>query len=118
MKSCKLVTNACRGCRERGTSPHTAGRNISCLQPLQKTGRSFLKRLIYLPYDLAILLSHPVVFDSINPQTAARQAPLSMGICQARILDWVAMPSSKVSSQPRFPTLQMDSFLGITQTKP
>ena len=29
------------------------------------------------------------------------QAPLSMGILQARILEWVAMPSSKVSSQPR-----------------
>ena len=28
--------------------------------------------------------------------TVARQAPLSMGILQARILEWVAMPSSKV----------------------
>ena len=33
--------------------------------------------------------------------TAARQAPLSMGILQARILEWVAMPSSRGSSQPR-----------------
>ena len=31
----------------------------------------------------------------------ARQAPLSMGILQARILEWVAMPSSRGSSQPR-----------------
>ena len=30
--------------------------------------------------------------------TATHQAPLSMGILQARILEWVAMPSS---SQPR-----------------
>ena len=29
------------------------------------------------------------------------QAPLSMGILQARILKWVAMPSSRGSSQPR-----------------
>ena len=29
------------------------------------------------------------------------QAPLSMGILQARILEWVAMPSSRGSSQPR-----------------
>ena len=28
-------------------------------------------------------------------------APLSMGILQARVLDWVAMPSSRRSSQPR-----------------
>ena len=33
--------------------------------------------------------------------TVARQAPLSMGILQARILEWAAMPSSRVSSQPR-----------------
>ena len=29
------------------------------------------------------------------------QAPLSLGILQARILEWVAMPSSRGSSQPR-----------------
>ena len=29
------------------------------------------------------------------------QAPLSMGILQARILEWVAMPFSRESSQPR-----------------
>ena len=33
--------------------------------------------------------------------TVARQAPLSMGILQARILEWVAMLSSRGSSQPR-----------------
>ena len=37
----------------------------------------------------------------VTPWTIARQAPLSMGILQARILDWVAMPSSSRSSQPR-----------------
>ena len=31
----------------------------------------------------------------------ARQAPLSMDILQARILEWVAMPFSRGSSQPR-----------------
>ena len=36
-----------------------------------------------------------------TPWTVARQAPLSMGILQARILEWVAMPSSRGSSQPR-----------------
>ena len=30
----------------------------------------------------------------------ARQAPLSMGILQVRILEWVAMPSSGGSSRP------------------
>ena len=33
--------------------------------------------------------------------TVARQALLSVGILQARILEWVAMPSSRESSEPR-----------------
>ena len=36
-----------------------------------------------------------------TPWTAALQAPLSMGIFQARILEWVALPSSRGSSQQR-----------------
>ena len=35
------------------------------------------------------------------PWTVAHQAPLSMGILQARILEWVAMLSSRGSSEPR-----------------
>ena len=46
--------------------------------------------------------------------TEACQAPLSMGILQARILEWVAMSASRGSSQPRdrtrSPTLQVDSL--------
>ena len=36
-----------------------------------------------------------------TPGTVALQAPLSMGILQARILEWIAMPSSWGTSQPR-----------------
>ena len=36
-----------------------------------------------------------------TPRTVACQVPLSMGILQARILEWVAMLSSRGSSQPR-----------------
>ena len=43
--------------------------------------------------------SHVWLF--VIPWTVAHQVPLSMGILQARILEWVAMPSSKGSSQPR-----------------
>ena len=34
-------------------------------------------------------------------RTALCQAPLSLGILQARILEWVVVPSSRESSQPR-----------------
>ena len=44
-------------------------------------------------------LSH--VRLSGTPWTVAHQAPLSMGILQARILEWLAIPSSRGSSQPR-----------------
>ena len=47
------------------------------------------------------VLSRSVVSDSVTPWTAARQSPLSLGILQARILEWVAMPSSRGSSQLR-----------------
>ena len=38
---------------------------------------------------------------SATPWTVACQDPLSMGIHQTRILEWVAMSSSRGSSQPR-----------------
>ena len=47
------------------------------------------------------VLSRSVVSDSATPCTVGRQAPLSMEFLQARILEWVAMASSRGSSQPR-----------------
>ena len=41
--------------------------------------------------------SRPILCGSM---ACSRQVPLSMRILQARILEWVAMPSSRVSSQP------------------
>jgi len=46
------------------------------------------------------VLSHSVVSDFVTSWTVACQAPLSMGILQARILEWVTMSSSRESSQP------------------
>ena len=47
------------------------------------------------------LLSRGHVQLFVTPWTAPCQAPLSMGILQARILEWVAMPFSRGSSRPR-----------------
>ena len=50
----------------------------------------------------------------VTPWTVACQAPLSMGILQARIVEWVAMPSSgdlpDPGIKPRSPALQEDSL--------
>ena len=47
------------------------------------------------------VLSCSLVSDSVTPWTVACQAPLSMGILQARILEWIALLSPRGSSQPR-----------------
>ena len=46
----------------------------------------------------ALSLSRVRLFAT--PWTVARQAPLSIGIPQARIQEWVALPSSRGSLQP------------------
>ena len=46
-------------------------------------------------------LSFSCIWLLATPWTVDCQAPLSMGILQARILEWVAMSSSRGSSQPR-----------------
>ena len=45
---------------------------------------------------------YPLQYSGLeNSMDCSRQAPLSMGILQARILERVAMSSSRGSSQPR-----------------
>ena len=69
-------------------------------------------RSTYIPFLLAapisptflqvcscVVLSRVQLF--VTPWTVVCQAPLSMEILQARILEWIAMPSSRGSSQPR-----------------
>ena len=49
----------------------------------------------------AVLSRFSHVWLVVTPWTVAHQAPLPMGILQARRLEWVVMPSSWGSSQPR-----------------
>ena len=48
---------------------------------------------------LVLVLSHVRLFAT--PWSAAHQAPLSMRTLQARILEWIAVSSSRGSSPPR-----------------
>ena len=58
----------------------------------------------------------------MTPWTVACQAPLSMRILQTRILEWVAMPFSRESSNPGFEprslSLQADSLPSEPPGKP
>ena len=56
---------------------------------------------IYCGSCACVLICFSYVQLFASPWTVAHQAPLSIGILQARILEWVAMPSSRGSSQPR-----------------
>ena len=56
---------------------------------------------LLLIMHLCDVFSCSVVSHSATPWTVACQAPLSLGILQARILEQVAMPSSRETSQPR-----------------
>ena len=44
---------------------------------------------------MCAVLSHVQLF--VTPWSVARQAPLSMGILQVGILEWVAIPSSRLN---------------------
>ena len=46
-------------------------------------------------------VSCSVVFDSETPRTVAHQASLSMGFSRQRILEWIAIPFSRGTSQPK-----------------
>ena len=68
------------------------------------------------------VVGRSVMSDFATPRTEAHQAPLSMGILQVRILEWVAISFSKGSPdpgvKPRPPTLQEDSLLSEPLGKP
>ena len=66
------------------------------------------------------LLSHVQLLVTL--WTVAHQAPLSIGILQARILEWVAISFSRdlpdPRIEPRSPTLQADSLPSEPQGNP
>ena len=64
------------------------------------------------------VLSCSVISDFATPWPAACQAPLSMGILQARILEWVAKPPEDLPDaviEPMSPVLQADSLPKVTR---
>ena len=74
------------------------------LTPIENT---FFQKL--LEYPCLGIQSCLILF--VTPWTVAHQVPVSMGILQARILEWDAMPSSRESSQPRNQT-QVSCIVG------
>ena len=71
---------------------------------------------------MCYVLSHSVMSDSVIPWTVAHQAPLSMGILQARIQEWIAGPPPghlpNPGIGPRSPALQVVSLPSEPPGKP
>ena len=58
----------------------------------------YIQLMLYCAVLIWSVVSNPLWPHGLY---VACQAPLSMGIFQARILEWLAMPTSRASSQPR-----------------
>ena len=102
---CGLIykCRTCLACLQQAPSSHS---NCS----VDVTSLDFTVHLLFLKKDSPGLQTwlkklfnrtvNSVVADSVT-QAVAHQPPLVCGILQARVLEWVAMPSSRGSSQPR-----------------
>ena len=71
---------------------------LSLLTPWHAQNRWYYYIYFFLSLEVLVTLSCPTLGD---PKTVACQAPQSLGILQARLLEWVAVPSSSGSSRPR-----------------
>ena len=87
-------------------------RFLSPENPLQKKMAAHSTILAWrIPWTVEPAFSCSVVSNTcVTPWTKARQVLLSMEILQAGIMEWVAMPSSRGSSQPRSPILEAYSL--------
>ena len=79
--------------------------SLACHTPLGKFSLKSLSSTSLTPYSkilwLLLFSCKGMSYSFATPWSVACQAPLSMGFSEARILEWVAMPSSRGSSQPR-----------------
>ena len=85
-------------------------RHLACLHVLTVVNSAAVSIGVHVIFLNYVCLSRVQLFAT--PGTVAHQVPLSMRILlQARIVEWVAMPSSRRSSQPRDQT-QISSIAG------
>ena len=72
-------------------------KSFALLRKGEKKNRTKLSWDLKLKVKVKMLVAI-VVSDSVTPWAIACQAPLCMGIFQASILEWVAIPFSRGSS--------------------
>ena len=119
---CVCISNFPRG---RSTQPN-AELSISVSKTeLIGNKRLLLHKLLLLSFNGIKYLNK--VYSALKVKVKVAQSCLTLcdpmdytvhGILQARILEWVAFPFCRGSSQPRSPTLQADSLLSESPRKP
>ena len=75
--------------------------HLKSYQGIESLGNRARKEHGYNYSYVCALFSHSLCLTLCDPMDGNPQDILSMGILQARILEWVAMSSSRGSSQPR-----------------
>ena len=100
-KPCLHVLNCCSVCWYCSFSlTHPATRGTQVIESQMKAPA---KGLLYSEHCVCVLSQS----NSLRPQSAAHQAPLSMNFFQTRILEWVAVSYSRGSFWPRNWTLHL-----------
>ena len=104
--SCRILLPSSKDDRRAGAWDHAGHRNsgqVPCPKGFHvhrlSSAPSFSAPA--LPVHAGLLSHFGCVWLFATLWTIARQAPLSMGILQARRLEWVAMPFSRPSPRPR-----------------
>ena len=91
--------------------------SISLHHPSVPRGLCPCRGLVLYHHVLASLENEKQKWNSLSPLCDPMDYTVH-GILQARTLEWVAFPFSRGSSQPRSPTLQVDSLPAEPQGKP
>ena len=86
---------------------------------LRPSLKDFEHNLANMWNAVSLCVGHSVLSDSFRPLNCSSTGSSVHGILQVRILEWVAVPFSRWSSQPRIqprsPALQADSLLSATR---
>ena len=110
----KMSTNkkCLGGYREKETLLHCWW-ECKLVQPLWKTVETFLKKLKMKLSCAVLCLVAQSCPTLCKPMDSSPPGSSVHGILQARILEWVALPSSRRSSQPRFWTQVKDAVIPL-----
>ena len=83
---------------------------LLCCQSGKKSATAPSRERTKHPFPHVYVLSHFSCVQLCNPMDYSLSGSSVHGSLQVRILEWVAMPSSRGSSRPRSPTSQLNSL--------